>query len=197
MFLKMNNEGLLMNSFELNIGNKIKELRIYKGYSQETLAHLTDLTRSYLSLLENGKKMPTISTLAKIAETLDVEIGEFFITEAPGSELIISKKDKRKQILTSSFGLRHTELAMKMKNKLMEPFLIRIDPKAKGTPKRRGKFAHKSEEFIFVLEGTLKFVFGDKEYSLDSGDSAYFNSNITHWVEASGDHSVVFLSIHA
>lgn len=66
-----------MNAKEL-LGLKIKEFRKQKKLTQEQLAEILDLDIGYISKLEVGRNFPTIGTLEKIAETLDVELYELF-----------------------------------------------------------------------------------------------------------------------
>jgi len=61
-----------MKNLEIKFGAILKELRVKKGYSQEALAIECDLDRTYISLLERGLRQPTLSTLFKIAEILEV-----------------------------------------------------------------------------------------------------------------------------
>ena len=63
---------------EKKISKKIRELRKAKGLDQKTLAQRTGLNRSYISLLENGKKTAAVSSLSRIANALGVRLGEFF-----------------------------------------------------------------------------------------------------------------------
>lgn len=60
------------------LGLKIKELRKRKNYTQEYLAELLDLDFGYISKLEVGRNFPTIGTLEKIANILEVELYELF-----------------------------------------------------------------------------------------------------------------------
>ncbi len=62
----------------VSIGNRVKNLRIDKGLSQEELARRIDFDRTYLSRVESGKQNMTVETLLKICEGLDVTIKEFF-----------------------------------------------------------------------------------------------------------------------
>jgi transcriptional regulator with XRE-family HTH domain len=61
-----------MNSLEARFGHLLRELRIKKGFTQAALAIDSDLDRTYISMLERGKRMPTIGTLFRIAEVLGV-----------------------------------------------------------------------------------------------------------------------------
>lgn len=61
-----------------NLGLRIRELRIAKGYKQGELADLLDMERSNLTRIENGKQKPNDENLIKIAEILDVELKDLF-----------------------------------------------------------------------------------------------------------------------
>ncbi len=60
------------------IGERIKELRSHQGISQETLAHLADLDRTYVNSVENGKRNISIENIEKIAKALEISIKDFF-----------------------------------------------------------------------------------------------------------------------
>ena len=67
-----------------NLGKRIKQIRNKKGLTQEALSGRSGLTKSYISLLEAGKKIPAISTLSGIAVALGMTIGDFFESEDGG-----------------------------------------------------------------------------------------------------------------
>lgn len=59
-------------------GKKVKEIRKKKGVSQESLADLAGLDRTYISDIENGKRNVSLETIFKIAEALNIPVVEFF-----------------------------------------------------------------------------------------------------------------------
>ena len=81
-----------------NLGRRIKQIRIKKGLTQESLAARSGLTKSYISLLEAGKKIPAISTLSGIAVALGMTIGDFFESEDDSSGVAVVRKNDRIQI---------------------------------------------------------------------------------------------------
>lgn len=58
------------------VRNNIIRIRQQKGYTQERLAYESDISKGYLSEIEAGKKSPTIRTLEKIAETLEIKLSD-------------------------------------------------------------------------------------------------------------------------
>ncbi len=185
-----------MSEILTTLGKRIRRLRQQKGLNQESLSARTGLARSYITLIESGKKIPTISTLLLISNSLGVEIREFFDNYEDESEadpsVAIIKKNDRETLLRTSLGYVYTGLAVKKKWKIMEPFLIRIPPGVK----RPGKFVHISEEFMFILEGTLRFTCNGKSTLLQEGDSVYFDSSLVHSLKVVGNKPATFLSVH-
>ncbi|KUO78074.1 MAG: transcriptional regulator [Desulfosporosinus sp. BRH_c37] len=62
----------------ISVGNKIRELRRKQNLSQEDLAHLSGLDRTYINSVENGRRNITIISLEKIANGLKVKVSIFF-----------------------------------------------------------------------------------------------------------------------
>ena len=60
------------------IRRNLLKIREAKGYTQEKLAYESGMSKGYLSEVESGKKSPTVRTLEKLAETLDIEVSAFF-----------------------------------------------------------------------------------------------------------------------
>lgn len=60
------------------LGLKIKELRKRKGLTQEQLAELIDMEQNSISVIESGRNFPTLGTLEKIAQILEVNLSDFF-----------------------------------------------------------------------------------------------------------------------
>lgn len=71
----------------MNVGQAIKMCRTRRGVSQTDLAHRVDCSVSYLSMLENNKRDPTLSTLTKIAHGLNIPMGILFFLAADREEL--------------------------------------------------------------------------------------------------------------
>ena len=78
---------------KVNIGNVIRSYRAERGLSQGDIERRTGLLRCYLSRVENGHTVPSLETLAKIAEALDITLADFF----PGSETP-SERDAQKML---------------------------------------------------------------------------------------------------
>ena len=76
----------------MDIGNKLKELRVLKGLTQEELADRSELSKGFISQLERNLTSPSIPTLMDILQCLGTSIGEFF-NEAPDEQIVFGKQD--------------------------------------------------------------------------------------------------------
>ena len=74
----------------MDIGNKLKELRVLKGLTQEELADRSELSKGFISQLERNLTSPSITTLMDILQCLGTSIGEFF-NEAPDEQIVFGK----------------------------------------------------------------------------------------------------------
>lgn len=66
------------NSLQINVGKNIQKLRELKGISQQDLAAKCNFEKSNMSRLESGGVNPTLSTLEKVANALDITLAELF-----------------------------------------------------------------------------------------------------------------------
>ena len=178
---------------ELKIVRKIREIRLRNKLTLQKVAERTGFTKSYLSMVESGKKSPPIATLSKIAKALGVDVAAFFDQKKPEDRITLVKKGKGKPVVRdgAEFGYRYESLAPTKRQKVMEPFISTNIPRGKG----EDWFDHEGEEFIYLLKGKMKFFYGDKEYLLEEGDCLYFDSSIPHRGEAMGKKSTKALLV--
>ena len=165
-----------------DLGSRIKNIRKEQGISQKELSKGIGVTPSNISQIENNQIYPSLQALYKIAETLSVEVGSFFMeknmpvkTVFPrGENFQINKTDLPKDRMTLE---RLTPLDHDGKVAL---YLINILP---GKKIGSHFFIHKGEEAGYLLSGTLKVISQNETETIAPGDTVYFK-NITpsQWV---------------
>jgi transcriptional regulator with XRE-family HTH domain len=158
------------------IGENIRKARIDRRLSIEQLAKLSGLTKGYVSKIEKSSKAPPFSTLAKIAAAMNTDMTLLITTNSETAQdipLSIVRVNERKDVL-SSRGRHYEALAHRKLGKNMEPYIIT------STPESEAVFSHEGEEFMYILEGTHEFVYANKRYVLEQGDSIYFDSAVPH-----------------
>jgi len=142
------------------------------------VSELAGLSKGLLSKVENCVVSPPIATLVKLADALDVPIGEFFETENQDNQLVFFPKSKRKPTRgrRSSLNYVYELLAPGRRRHDMEPMIVTINGK-------NHKFAlqdHTGEQFVYLLEGDMDYVVGDKTYQVRTGDVLYFDARHPH-----------------
>ncbi|SMO32358.1 helix-turn-helix domain-containing protein [Melghirimyces algeriensis] len=162
----------------MNIGQRLKQYRLQKGYSLQALSDRSGVSRSMLSKIERGEKNPTINLLCEIVEALQITVSQV-IDEPTQREVIVIKKDQRPVLYDKDSGLERHLLSPTFPSKGIE-FVLNVLPEGHRT----GRFpAHQKHvrEHIFVETGKLKVILGRNDhYTLEAGDSFYFEANIEH-----------------
>ena len=178
---------------EQRLGGKIQQYRISKGLTLQELAEKTGITKGYLSKIEKSKKAPPVSTLINLAKALNKSVSEIFGEGEEFSPICLIKKGDRRFIARDGavFGYAYQSLAHKFHNKHMEPYILTLPLKAK----QNALFQHKGEEMLFVLEGTMRFFHGEKEFIVEEGDCVYFDGSIPHYGVCEGNKEVKCLMV--
>jgi len=176
------------------ICRNIKKLRKQNHLTLEKLATLTGLTKGYLSKVERSEKAPPYSTLNKIAGALGVEVTRVFeenIEPLNDTRISFQKKSQRKIIKATSqlSGYDYEVLGANKPGKNMEPFIIHSPHKITKM------YSHEGEEFIYVMEGALEFLYDDDIYFLEQGDSVYFDSCVPHGGKSIGEEKAKLLVV--
>lgn len=159
----------------MNIGIKIKRLRTLLGLTQEELANRCDLTKGYISQLENDLTSPTISTLNDILVALGTNLGDFFMVKEGEEKLVWDKND---YFVKESEDQTITWLVPNSQKNEMEPIIINLKASAQTTI----DMPHEGQEFGYVLEGKIKLVVGGKEYYCKKGETFYFTTDKNHYI---------------
>ena len=169
------------------LGDKIKELRLQCDLTQEELANRCELSKGYISQLENDLTSPSIATLIDILSALGTSLKEFFSEEVE-EKIVFSELDfieKKTEQMTLNWLVTNAQ-----KNS-MEPVLIALN-KNSATEE---DVPHEGEEFGYVLEGEIVIHLGKKKYTCKAGESFYFNSGKSHYIINTKEKTAKFLWI--
>lgn len=172
----------------MNIGKKIKEMRIQKGLTQEELADRAELTKGFISQVERNHTSPSIATLVDILQCLGTDLKHFF-GDDEDNQVVFSREDY--------FEKEDKELKNKIEwiipnaqKNLMEPILITIEPGGATYPDN----PHEGEEFGYVIKGEIKIVIGNKSYTAKKGESFYYEAKYKHYLESKKGARVLWVS---
>jgi transcriptional regulator with XRE-family HTH domain len=163
------------NEQPMDVGTRLRELRQERGLSMRSLARLSGLSTNALSMIERGKTSPSVSTLYKLSEALEVPITAFFRTEPPRQAIVFRKANERSRVEFQ----RGTWAGLGGESFIgrVEPFMLTLEPGATSGPHG---LVHSGHEFVICLEGQLEYEVEDQRYSLQPGDSLIFASKLRH-----------------
>lgn len=164
----------------MKIGERLKRLRMVNSLTQEELASRADLTKGYISQLENDGTSPSIATLKDILDVFGVSMQEFF-SDTNVDEHIVYGKDSRVQP-SSGDGLKIELLVPGAQNRDMDPVLLTLGP---GEEMDEQPF-HEGEEFGFILLGKVQLRLDDRIYTVRKDECFYFSSDKKHSVKNIG-----------
>lgn len=164
----------------VELGAKIKTLRLENDLTQEELASRTELSKGFISQIERGLTSPSINTLSDILEVLGSQLSEFFSSE--GDDVYVFTPDDFYE--KSDETLKHTIqwIVPNAQKYEMEPILLEL---AVGGESFKDK-PHAGEEFGYVLEGTITLRVGKKRLIVNAGNTFYYPANKAHWIENHG-----------
>lgn len=166
----------------MQIGKKIKNLRLKNGLTQEELGSRTDLSKGFISQLERDMNSPSIETLFSLLEVLGTTPKEFF-TDAEEAKLVFKEEDHTVHIDREA-GYEIDWLVPTSNKKEMEPVYLTLESS--------GKFKtfepSASETFVYVLKGEVRLDIGSRSYTAKAGDSIYYSADHEHQLT---NHSTV------
>ena len=171
----------------MKIGAKIKELRVQKGLTQGELADRSELSKGFISQLERDLTSPSIATLIDILQCLGTDPKEFFSDEAD-TQIVFSDKDYFQKD-DAELGNKIEWIIPNAQKNMMEPIRVTLKPGGSTYPDN----PHEGDEFGYVLSGTIRIHLGKKTYKAAKGESFYFTSGSSHYIEAVGKHGATFL----
>ena len=172
----------------MDIGNKLKELRVLKGLTQEELADRSELSKGFISQLERNLTSPSITTLMDILQCLGTSIGEFF-NEAPDEQIVFGKQDYFVKVDTEYKNEIKWIIPNAQKN-TMEPIYLTLEAGGSTCPDT----PHEGEEFGYILQGTVSTHLGNKTYKAKKGESFYYTADKTHFLSSKSGAVLIWVS---
>ena len=172
----------------MDIGAKIKSLRLKYGLTQEELADRAELSKGFISQIERNLTSPSIATLMDILQCLGTSTAEFF-SETPEEQIVFGKADY--------FEKQDAELNNTIKwiipnaqKNMMEPILLTLEAGGETYPDN----PHEGEEFGYVLQGSVSIHLGSQVHRAKTGESFYFTPDKKHYLTSRTGAVVLWVS---
>ena len=159
----------------MEIGNKIRRIRLQRGLTQEELADRCELSKGFISLLERDLTSPSLDTLADILESLGTDLTSFF-AKTDDEKIVFGEDDIFVKEDDEQIRGRIRWLVPSAQKNRMEPILVEMAPGGETYEDD----PHEGEEFGYVLAGTVKIVVGDRVEKVRKDESFCFQPTAPH-----------------
>lgn len=169
----------------MDIGARIKELRIQNDLTLEELANRSELTKGFLSQLERNLTSPSIATLDDILEALGSNLSEFFKEEE--KEKIVFKRED--YYINEKDGATIHWIVPNAQKNAMEPMVLTLNARGRS----QVIMPHTGEELGYVLSGEIMLIDGGKEYCVKKGETFYMSGNHKHYIRNDKKEKASFL----
>ena len=163
-----------------SVARAIRHLRKEKGFSLNLLASRSGLSKGYLSKIENGMNAPTITTMARIATALEVDVTDFFMQQGAverSQKMVFVRKDERKEINIKSPGStvrKRWPLASRKYDRHMHPYIVEVPVKSTNL------YQFEGQEFYYLLDGTIEMTYDGKTTVFEAGDAVYIDCDVPY-----------------
>ena len=160
---------------EVDLGARIRALRLARGSTLRQLAAEAGVTESFLSQVERGVASPSIASVQRIARALGQSIAELFATDESAGSVV--RVGDRRRVAYQGLGAIDEFLTRSTDGRL-QVILSTIQP---GGGTGEEAYSHDSdEEVVIVLEGVLDLWVGPEHYRLETGDAVTHSSRVPH-----------------
>ncbi|MGC1376057.1 MAG: helix-turn-helix domain-containing protein [Anaerolineales bacterium] len=163
------------NAISVDVGNRLRQLRETRKMSMRALAQKSGLSANALSMIERGKTSPSVSTLYRLADAMDIPVTDFFSPETERQKVVFLKADARTR-LPFLRGLWEGLGGEQFTGRVM-PFMVTLENGASSGP---ASMLHTGHEFVFCVRGQLEYVVESQTYRLETGDSLLFEARLKH-----------------
>ncbi|WP_217701882.1 XRE family transcriptional regulator [Thalassospira sp. HF15] len=184
------------NNLEIAIGHEVRALRKKLGITISDLASATGISMGMLSKIENGVTSPSLTSLQALASALGVPLTDFFrryeeprnaVFVKAGEGIAIERRGTRAGHEYNLLG----HIDNNTSGVVVEPYLLTLTEESSSFP----AFQHEGMEFIYLLEGEVRYRHGDQLYYMKEGDSLFFDADARHGPEELLSFPIRYLSI--
>lgn len=164
-----------MEQVSLKIGERLKEIRNTRHLTLDEVAELTGVSKPMLGQIERGQSSPTINTLWKISTGLKIPLS--FFCRQRETEYMVAELTDQELITEENGSMRAYPLFPFDPVRNVEVFYIEFDA---GVHHDSVPHVEGVEEYIFLVQGTLKMIIGGKEVVLQEKQSIRFLADVSH-----------------
>lgn len=161
--------------FVFEVGQRLRALREERQISLRELARQSGISANALSQIERGLTAPSITTLAKLSDALEVPVTALFRHEPLRQKVVFQKAAEC--VKDTYGGCLMQIMGGEQFSGRMEAFLLEMSP---GTREAGQAVLHTGQEFVFCLSGNIDYLIENQLYHLEEGDSVMFTAQLPH-----------------
>ena len=165
----------------MDIGERLRQLRLQRGLTQEDMADRCELSKGFISQVERNLASPSIATLTDMLECLGSSLPAFF-AEKPAEKTVFAPQDMFEKVDEEGLRGSITWLIPDAQKNEMEPILMEIGPGGESSPMPPSE----GEEFGYVLQGSVYLCVGDKKTRVKPGGSFCLHPRESHYLKNAG-----------
>jgi len=174
-----------------HLGTRVKELRTARGWSLESLANASGVSRSMLSQIERERANPTLAVTMRIAGAFGMRLGELLQMPSASSSVAVARADDKAYHYRSDKFVRIRTLSPLNLEKDVELYEVQLQP---GGALRSAPHFEGTREFLTVQKGQVRVESAGDGELLNPGDSASYRADVPHAIVNTGrSEAVVFL----
>jgi transcriptional regulator with XRE-family HTH domain len=181
----------------IQISNKIKEKRKAKGITIQELADKADVSKGLISQIENNRTVPSLLVLINIIRALNLDMNEFFheIGQQQQTSRVIIKQEASYQVVEkeAAKGFQYKRvLTRTVKNYPVDIMILELKKGARRTQMVKTD----AYEYKYILQGKVEYQVEEEKYTLNAGDSLFFDGRLGHKPANIGDEDAKILVVY-
>jgi quercetin dioxygenase-like cupin family protein len=171
-----------------DLGDRLRRIRLGREESLATVSRATNISTSFLSLVETGRSDITLGRLMRLVQFYGIHVNDLLQNGAPGDPRIV-RAGEEIVVHSGSEGIDIRMLAPDGNRSLM-PLLVTVERGGHTVEAT----SYQGEEFVHVLEGALTVLLGDEEIVLGAGDTLSYDTTVPHAIANRGATPVRFIA---
>jgi len=176
------------------VGERVRDARRTLGLTMAQFAEVAEISLGMVSKIEHGQTSPSLSTLTRLAHAAGVPITAFFRGLDEEHDVVIVRAGERMEILHegSRPGHVYEDLgSLRGRTRIIEPMMVTLESADDVFP----LFQHEGVEFLHILDGSMEYGYGPRNYLLETGDTIQIHGEVAHGPVRLVDLPVRFLSV--
>ena len=164
----------------MQLGKKIRDLRLRRGLTVQQLAEATGLSKGFISQVENSRTSPSLATLSDLARSLETSVAYLVVEEEQVPYVVRSQDRPRLQV---GGNASKVEVLSAQPKRNLELILVELAPGMTAGDKRT---YHHGEEVVLCVDGRVSLTCGEHVIMLEAGDSCHYDGRVPHALENAG-----------